>query len=127
MAKSKSQSLAPRRAPTVSKARFEALQLARSAATKRAKDAAQQRVGAMVGAAAGLGLGYLEKKGHKLPSVAGIDPTLLAGVVLTFGPTIMGQGRTKLGQVAAEAGASALAIAMYKAGLGQPMIAGEDE
>lgn len=122
----KSNQMAVRRPASVPKARFEALQLARSAATKRAKEAAQQRVGAVVGAATGYGLGYLEKKGHKLPTVGGVDPTLMAGLVLTFGPTLLGAGRSKLGQVAAEAGASALGIAAYRFGLGQPMISGED-
>jgi hypothetical protein len=122
----KTQQLA-RRAPSVPKARFEALQLARSAATRRAKVAAQERVGAVVGAAAGYGLGYMEKKGHKLPSIGGVEPTLLAGLALTFGPTLLGQGNSKLGRVAAEFGSASLSIAAYKAGLGQPMVSGEDE
>jgi hypothetical protein len=124
---SKKSQLAPRRAPSVPKARFEALQLARSAATRRAKVAAQERVGAVVGAAAGYGLGYMEKKGHKLPSIGGVEPTLLAGLALTFGPTLLGQGNSKLGRVAAEFGSASLSIAAYKAGLGQPMVSGEDE
>ncbi len=116
-----------RRAPSVPKARFEALQLARSAATRRAKVAAQQRVGSLVGAATGYGLGYLEKKGHKLPTVGGVEPTLMAGLVLTFGPTLLGAGNSRLGQVAAEVGSAALGIASYKAGLGQSMVSGEDD
>lgn len=115
-----------RKAPTVSKSRYEALQLARSRATAKAKQAAQQRVGSLVGAGTAYGIGYLEKTGRKLPTVGGVEPTLLAGLVLTFGPTLLGAGTTKLGQVAAEVGSSALGVAAYKAGLGHPMV-GEDE
>lgn len=126
MAKQKTQ-IAVRRAPVVSKARYEAVLAARSAATRKAKQAAQQRVGSLVGAAAAYGLGYAEKKGHKLPTLGGVEPTLMAGLVLTFGPTLMGAGQSKLGQVAAEAGSAALALAAYKAGQGQPMVGYDDE
>lgn len=124
MAKSKT-AIAVRRAPTVPKKKYEMALAARNAAGRRAREAAEERIGVVVGAVAGYGIGALEKKGTRIPTVAGIEPTLLYGGLASFGPALLGI-RGRAANIIAEAGAASLGIAAYKFGLGHPMV-GEDE
>lgn len=108
-----------RRAPTVSKAKYEGLARARSAAVRKSKEVASARAGVVTGAVAAYLVGHFEKAGKKLPTVGGIEPTALYGAALAFGVPMFVKG--KVGTMAAEAGAAVLGIAAYKAGMGQPM------
>lgn len=83
-------------------------------------------MGALIGAATGVVIGKLEQKGKMLPRVFGVEPTAAYGMALAFIPTALGM-RGKLVQAAAEVGSAALGIAGYKFGLGQAVIAGEDD
>lgn len=122
---SKTQVVVRRAAPVVPKKKYELAVKAGQLARARGKQAAQERMGAIIGGAAGYGVGYLEKKGTRLPTVFGLEPTLLYGGLLTFGPALLGiRGQTA--NMAAEGGATLLGIAGYKAGLGMPMV-GEDD
>lgn len=112
-----------RRAPTVSKSRYEALVRTRSAAANRTRQIAQQRAGSLVGIAACAGVGYLEKQG-KMPSLGGFEPTLVVGVALGFLLPALVKG--KAGQMSAEAGAALCGVAAYKLGTGAPIRVGED-
>lgn len=115
------------KAPTVPKAKYEkAITLARTSA-QRTRAAADERMGTLLGMAVGFGVGKYEANGNKLPTAGGLEGTALWGGLLAFGPTLIGAGRSRIGQMAAEAGSSLLGIACYKAGKGlAPMVGGDD-
>lgn len=113
-----------RRAPSVPKKRYEALVRVRQASAKRLKEVGAKRIGVLVGAATGYGVGYIEanqKLEAKFTSPAALGA---AGFVASF--VLPGLVKGKGGVAAAECGAALLGIALYKAGLGQPLI-GEDD
>lgn len=112
--------------PGVPRKRYELAVRAASAARRKSSEVGKERLGVLIGAGTAFLVGHYEKDGKKLPTLAGVEPTALCGAVLAFGPSLFGI-RGKFANMAAESGASMLGLAAYKAGLGQPIIAGEDE
>lgn len=112
------------RAPSVPKRKYEMVVAAKAAVAKRAREGVAKRVGVLVGTVAAGAAGYVER--NKTLGARYTSPVAMgvAGVVLAFVAPEMAKG--KVGQAAAEAGAGLLAVAVYKASLGQPMI-GEDD
>lgn len=117
---------APRRAPMVSKAKFEALKDAAKNKSKRTREVAARRAGTLVGVASAGAVGYLERTGKLPPKFTSVAALGVAGGVLAFVMPETGMGKGKLGGMMAEAGASLLGVAAYKLGAGQPII-GEDD
>lgn len=116
------------KAPTVPKQKYEMAVRAARASSARARETAQERIGTAVGMGTAYVVGKVEKNGKKLPSFGGIEGTALWGAALAFGPSLLGGGRTKLAQIAAESGSALLGIACYKAGKGiTPLVAGEGD
>ena len=110
--------VAPRKAPTVPKAKFEALVRARHVAARKTREVAGQRVGMLVGMAACGAVGYLEKE-EKMPDFGGVVPTVIGAVVLGFiGPMLI-KGRA--GSAMAEAGSALGGVAAYKLAKGAPL------
>jgi len=114
-----------RSAPMVPKRKYEGLIAARAKAAKKAKEIGQRRMGSLIGVGACAAVGYLEKTG-KMPSVAGIEPTVVLGVALGFLVPEVVKGPA--GQMAAEAGAAIAGVAAYKLATGSPLrVSGDDE
>ena len=84
---------------------------------------AKARQGTFIAAGTAAALGAAEKSGIALPTVGGINPYLLYGVVgvVILPMFIKGQA----GRIAEQAGGGALAVAAYKIGSGQPALAGD--
>lgn len=123
----KTKTIVRTKAPTVSKKKYELAKQAARASGARARRTANERMGTLIGMATGYGVGKYESKGKKLPSLGGIEGTALCGAALAFGPSLLGQGNSRLGTIAAEVGSSMLGIACYKAGKGiAPMVAGDE-
>jgi len=90
---------------------------ARNSATRAARN------GTMLGGiAAGL-FGYAEKSGTALPTVAGINPSLLYGGLLGVVIPMFIKGST--GRIAEQVGSGLLDVAAYKLGAGMPVLSGE--
>lgn len=117
--------IAVRRAPSVPKSKYENIVRLQSSAKKRAKEMASERIGIIVAAGAGAAIGLAEKKGTALPTVGGIQPTILYGAILAFVVPEMTKG--KLGRMSAEAGAGLLTLGAYKLATGAPLRVGEDD
>ena len=108
--------------PTVRKEKYERLVEHGRKVRAKAAQASAQRVGTLIGGGVGGVAGYLERIG-KMPKHVGSPAVLGAvGFASLFVPM-----KGKLGVVAAEVGASALTLGMYKLGLGQPIIGEDDE
>lgn len=122
----KSQTAPRRSAPRAALKLVKAKQAMQAARTRMKRDAAQDTA-MVVGAVAAAGLGYLEKSGHSESlRIAGIEPTLIVGVAAGFvAPKFLGKG--KAADMSRQLGAASLAVAAYKFGSGQPVIAGDDE
>jgi hypothetical protein len=117
--------LAPRKAPTVSKSRYEALESRLVRAGTRAKAVAQKRENGVISIVTGVGLGLLAKSGKKLPTVAGIDPNLLyGGALFLLGPELM---KGKNGDRLAALGTGMLTVAGYTVPQRGVKVAGEDD
>ena len=128
--KSKGAAITVRRAaPMVPKKKYEGLIEARTRATKKAKEVAQRRLGAIVGVGACAAVGYLEKTG-KIPAVGGFESTAVIGAVgVALGFLVPELVKGNAGQMAAEAGAAITGVAAYKLAMGAPLrvaVAGED-
>lgn len=124
----KTKTIVKTKSPTVPKRKYEMALAGARAANQRARRVANERIGTLVGCGTAYIVGKVEKNGKKLPTFGGIEGTALWGAALAFGPSVLGVGTGKLGQIAAEAGASMLGIACYKAGKGiAPIVAGEDD
>lgn len=121
--KSKGTQLA-RRAPSVPKKRFEALQQARSRAVAKGREVAAKRVGTLVGAATGYGIGWAEANG-KMPARLS-SPAAIGGIGAVAALVLPSYIKGRAGAALAEAGAAMLGIATYKLGTGVPAI-GEDD
>lgn len=113
-----------RRAPSVPKARYEALVKARHAAQRKAGEVARQRMGSLAGVAACAAVGWAEKNG-KMPALGGFEPTVVLGLALGFVVPSLVKG--KAGQMCAEAGAALSGVAAYKLATGAPLRVGEDD
>lgn len=113
------------RAAGVSKKRYEQAVQRAKAAGKRVIAAKTSPVATVVAAAAAGALGYAEQHNIKLPTVMGLDPSLLYGVVAAAaGHTVAKSGR--VGEALRQTGAGALAVAAYKYGTGASMKVGDD-
>ena len=102
--------------------------LVRTAANKAASTArasAQRSVknGAIVGGVAAGLYGYAEKEQWALPTVGGINPSLLYGGVLGILVPMFVKG--SVARMAEQVGSGLLDVAAYKLGSGQDVIAGE--
>ncbi len=116
------------KAPSVPKKRYEMAVRAAKGANQRARRAATERIGTLVGCGTAYVVGKVEKSGKKLPTFGGIEGTALWGAAMAFGPSLLGVGTGKLGQIAAEAGSAMLGIACYKAGTGiAPIVSGDED
>jgi hypothetical protein len=110
----------------VSKKRYEMAVQRAKAAGKRVIAAKTSPMATVVAAAAAGALGYAEKTGMHLPTVMGLEPALLYGVVAAAaGHTVAKSGR--VGEALRQTGAGALAVAAYKYGAGGAMRVGEDD
>lgn len=92
--------------------------------TASARRAAADRKGTIIAAATAAGVGYAERKGYQMPTIGGVEPTLLyGGVLLALGGTVAkGNSRKALDEVAS----GMLAVAAYKFGSGKPVLSGDD-
>jgi hypothetical protein len=123
----KTKTIVRTKAPTVSKKKYELARRTATAAAQRSRRVATERFGTLVGCATAFGVGRYESNGKKLPSFGGVEGTALWGGALAFGPSLLGFGSGKLGNVAAEVGASLLGVACYKAGKKiAPIVGGDD-
>lgn len=124
-------SLARRSAPAPRRSNAGALKLVRAKAAMSNARARMRRDAAadsamLMSAAAAAGLGALEKGGHaEMLRIGGVEPTLVVGIAAGFLLPKFVHG--KLGELSRQVGASSLAVAAYKFGSGQPVIAGDDD
>lgn len=110
----------------VSKKRYEEAVTRAKNAGKRALAAKTSPIATVVAAAAAGAIGYAEKTGMHLPTVMGLEPALLYGVVAAAaGHTVARSGR--VGEALRQTGAGALAVAAYKYGAGGAMRVGDDD
>lgn len=117
---------APRRSNTAGALKLVRAKQAMTAARARMRRDAAADSAMLMSAAAAAGLGYLEKSGNaEMLRIGGVEPTLVLGVVGGFLLPKFVHG--KLGELSRQVGASSLAVAAYKFGTGQPVIAGEDD
>ena len=110
--------MAPRRRNAVTRARrspYEArfLQAKRRTAmvAARARSEAMRREEMLLSLGSAAAIGYAKKKGWNLPSVAGIDPTLLYGLVLGVGLPMV--TRDKMAKRLEAAGTGLLTVGVY--------------
>jgi hypothetical protein len=113
------------RRPSVSNAKLIKLQSRLAAASKRAGKHVARHDDMLIGVAAAAGLGLLEKKGKKLPTVANIDPALLYGAVAYLGGRKLLGGRN--GARLEAAGEALLAVAANRVvARGSVKVAGDE-
>lgn len=89
-------------------------------ATAKAGSVAKARAGTIITAGTAAALGAAESRNMQLPTVGGIAPSLLYGVIGVLVVPMFMKG--KIAQISEQFGAGALAVAAYKLGMGQPVI-----
>lgn len=81
-----------------------------------------------VSAVAAAGVGYAEAQGKALPTVAGIMPELVYGVVgAVLGTMVGATSRGTVGKVVRGAATGVLSVGAYKLGRGDAIRVGEDD
>ena len=81
-----------------------------------------------IAAGAAAGLGYAEKQGKQLPTVAGVMPELLYGVVgAVLGTMVKATSSGTVGKFVRGAATGSLAVGAYKLGRGDAVRVGEDD
>jgi hypothetical protein len=104
-----------RRAPMVSKAKYETLVRARAAVARKAREQASERVGMVVGVAAAGALGFANGRGwlDKVPQPGGIPTSFVVGGALAaVGMMMTGKASTYV----LEAATATLAVGAYQMG-----------
>lgn len=117
--------LAPRRAPSVSKSKYEALESRLVRAGQKTRAVASKRENGIIAIGAGVALGVMAKKGKNLPTVGGIDPALLYGAALFIaGPELLkGKNGERLGAL----GQGMLTVAAFNVPQRGIKVAGDDD
>jgi len=115
---------APRRRSSAGLAKLERMKLSAARARSRASRLAREKQGVIIAGVGAAAIGFAEKKGYRLPTLGGIEPTLLYGLMIAFvGPMVV---KGNAGEALSDIGEGLLAVAAYKFGTGQPVLSGDD-